>query len=224
MRVRLRRAIFTERAFGCLAVKAWKGRMHRLSRYRVALLLGVSLVASPACDKQGSEPEAVAAPSAQPIALPVAPVAPAAAEPARRTIPTTYVPRAGGFPESEACRSCVAEAGFAQFDCDQQTGAAKAGPAAGVSRKQLCTELLDCLYGTKCAADDPVDCYCGTAGQACQSGTGNGACRDQIERALESKSYADIAAHFGDPKLAGGVAMVRMDGSRAKCGQICGSR
>jgi hypothetical protein len=185
------------------------------------LLLGLLVSSTLGCDKKSSELEASAAPSAQPAAVPAAP---AVAETARRTIPTKYVPKAGGFPESDACKSCVAEAGFAQFDCNNETGNAKAGPAAGVSRKQLCTELLDCLYGTKCAADDPVDCYCGTAGEACQSGAGNGACREQLERALESKNYGDIAGHFGDPKLAGGTAMVRMDGSRAKCGQICGSR
>jgi hypothetical protein len=195
--------------------------MHGLLSDRGALLLGLLVSSALGCEKKRSEQEASAVPRAQPVFAPAAPVV---AEPARRTIPTKYAARAGGFPESEACKSCVAEAGFAQFDCERETGNAKAGPAAGVSRKQLCTELLDCLYGTKCAADDPVDCYCGTAGEACQSGNGNGACRDQIERALESKSYGDIAGHFGDPKLAGGTAMVRMDGSRAKCGQICGSR
>ena len=196
--------------------------MHGLLSCRSVLLLGLLVLGAVACDKKGSDPEeASPAPSARPLAVPAPP---APAETARRTIPTNYVAKAGGFPESEACKSCVAEAGFAQFDCDKETGNAKAGPAAGVSRKQLCTELLDCLYGTKCAADDPVDCYCGTAGEACQSGSGNGACKAQIERALESKSYGDIAGHYGDPKLAGGTAMVRMDGSRAKCGQLCGSR
>lgn len=197
--------------------------MHRFLSCRGALLLGLLLGSPLGCDKKSSEPEEGAAPSVQPAVAP-APAAVPVTQPVAHTIPTKYTPRAGGFPESAECKSCVAEAGFAQFDCEKETGNAKAGPAAGVSRKQLCTELLDCLYGTKCAADDPIDCYCGTSGQACQSGAGNGACRDQIERGLESKEYADIAAHYGDPKLAGGTAMVRMDGARAKCGQICGSR
>ncbi len=180
------------------------------------------LVALAACERKGATDAEVSGTSSAAAVAPAAPKASAVAK--SRTVPIKYVPRAGGYPESEACKSCVAEAGLAEFDCDKQTGNAKAGPAAGVSRKQLCTDLLDCLYATKCAASDPVDCYCGNSGEACQKGEGNGVCRQQVERALETKDYSVIAVHYSDPQLAGGVAMTRMDAARAKCGQLCGSR
>jgi hypothetical protein len=195
-------------------------------RTSVGLLTALLLLScAAACDKKGESDALPAAglTSAAPSPAPTPTPAPLAA-PAGRVAPVKYVPRAGGFPESEACKSCVAEAGFSQFDCNNETGNAKAGPAAGTSRKQLCVELLDCLYSTKCAAQDPVDCYCGTSGEACAQGGGNGSCREQIERSLESTTYGEIALHFADPKLAGGTAMTRMDGARAKCGQLCGSR
>jgi hypothetical protein len=189
------------------------------------LTAALLLAFAPACDKKG-EPDASTAVASSTTTAPAAPTPPAAAldSSAPRAAPVKYVARAGGFPESEACKSCVAEAGFGDFDCEKETGVAKAGPAAGVARKQLCTELLDCFYSTKCAAQDPVDCYCGTSNEACTHGNGNGSCREPIERALESKDYSFIATHFADPKLAGGTAMTRMDGARAKCGGLCGSR
>jgi hypothetical protein len=200
--------------------------MHGSFNGRSAVFLGLLIASGLGCEKKSSEPQAAATPSSRPlgVAPAPAPAAPPAAATAKRTVPAKYVARAGGFPESDECKSCVAEAGFAQFDCANETGNAKAGPAAGVARKQLCAELLDCLYATKCAAQDPVDCYCGSAVEACPSGGGNGACREQIERALESNEYAHIATHFADPALAGGTAMTRMDGARAKCGELCGSR
>jgi hypothetical protein len=125
--------------------------------------------------------------------------------------------------ESATCSSCIATEGFDDFDCLNETGNAMAGPAAGQPRQRLCYELLDCVYDTNCAAADPIDCYCGTSGAACQTGGANGLCRAEIERSFESTAFGDIAARFGDPSFAGGVAIIRVDGSRAACGSACGT-
>ncbi len=179
------------------------------------LLVAFLLLGLAACDRKGA-PEAG---SAQPAGE-----ASAAVATGKHTKPIKYVPRPGGFPESEACKSCVQEVGVANFDCKNETGTAKDGPAAGVARQELCTDLLNCIYATKCAADDPIDCYCGTAGDACIKGEGNGVCRVQVERALETKEFNVVGARYGDTRFAGGVAMTRMDAARAKCGTLCGSR
>jgi hypothetical protein len=125
--------------------------------------------------------------------------------------------------ESAACSSCVATAGLGGFDCLNEVGNAAGGPAAGVSRQLLCYQLLDCMYDTNCASADPVDCYCGTSGAACQTGGANGLCRTEIERSLESTAFGDIGARIGDPSFAGGVAVIRVDGSRSACGATCGT-
>jgi len=125
--------------------------------------------------------------------------------------------------ETAACSSCVATAGLGGFDCLNETGNALAGPAAGQSRQSLCYKLLDCMYDTNCAAADPVDCYCGTSGAACQTGGANGLCRTEIEGSLESTAFGDIGARIGDPSFAGGVAVTRVDGSRTDCGVTCGT-
>ena len=192
------------------------------SRTKNRVLVAILLLGLAACERKGATDSDASGTSTAAAAVPAGPKPSGTTK--APTAPIKYVPRAGGYPESEACKSCVAEVGVAQFDCAEETGNAKAGPAAGVSRKQLCTELLDCLYATKCAASDPVDCYCGSSGEACQTGAGNGVCRAQVERALETIDYSAIAVRYSDPKLAGGVAMTRMDAAKAKCGQLCGSR
>ena len=125
--------------------------------------------------------------------------------------------------ESAACISCIGEEGLGAFDCALETGNALAGPAAGTPKLELCQILLGCTYATNCAAADPVDCYCGTSGAACQTGGANGDCRAEIEASLESTAFGEIGARIGDPSYAGGVAVVRVDGARAGCGEICGS-
>ncbi len=125
--------------------------------------------------------------------------------------------------ESAACGACVDTAGLGAFDCATLTGNAAAGPAAGQPLKNLCYKLLDCMYDTKCAAADPVDCYCGTSGTACQTGGGNGKCKAEIEASLETTLFGDIGARIGDPSTAGGTAVVRLDGARSACGATCGT-
>jgi hypothetical protein len=127
--------------------------------------------------------------------------------------------------EAADCSSCIAGAeagGCAVFDCSLETGSVQAGPAAGTSKIILCQALLDCMYVSNCAAADPVDCYCGTSGQACQTGAGNGACRAQMEAALETTLFGDIGARIGNPVYTGAVAVLRIDCSRATCAETCG--
>lgn len=113
--------------------------------------------------------------------------------------------------------------GLDAFDCAKEMGNALDGPAAGQSRKSLCYKLLDCVYDTKCAAGESIDCYCGSSGLACQTGAANGACRAELEAGLESTAFADIAARLGDPAYAGGVAIVRVDAAKSNCGAVCGT-
>jgi hypothetical protein len=128
-----------------------------------------------------------------------------------------------GSIESAACTTCVEGEGLGIFDCSTLTGNAAAGPASGQALKGLCYKLLDCMYDTNCAAADPVDCYCGNSGAACQTGGANGKCRAEVEASLESTAFADIGARIGDPSFAGGVAVVRVDSSRSACGATCGT-
>jgi hypothetical protein len=125
--------------------------------------------------------------------------------------------------ESAACTTCVEGAGLGAFDCSTLTGNAAAGPASGQPLKALCYKLLDCMYDTNCAAADPVDCYCGNSGAACQTGGANGKCRAEIEASLETTAFADVGARIGDPSFAGGVAVVRVDSARSACGSTCGT-
>ncbi len=125
--------------------------------------------------------------------------------------------------ESMVCAACITVAGLGDFDCATMTGNALSGPAAGQPKSQLCFKLLDCMYDTQCAQADPVDCYCGTSGIACQTGGGTGLCRAEIEASLETTLFGDVGARIGDPSFAGGTAVVRLDGARAMCGEVCGS-
>ena len=111
-------------------------------------------------------------------------------------------------------------------DCDAVTGSAAAGsPAAGVARKLLCNEVLDCVRDTKCsgATDSPVaKCYCGTANQtACQAGNGNGPCKSQLDRGLETTTFATIVQRIGNKTYGGGMAMSRFDCDQAFCPDAC---
>jgi hypothetical protein len=188
-----------------------------------AVFLGHSLLMSAAfaaCSKpEPSDTPLTAASSA------AAPAPTASAQSLKPVAPKPWVPH--GDPttvETADCKACLAKTPFASFDCANEKGKAKAGPATGKPRKELCYLLQQCIYETDCAAKDPVDCYCGTSGQACEKGEGNGSCRAPVENAVETNDFFAVGKRFGDPAFAGGVAMTRIDGSRAACGVICGSR
>lgn len=111
-------------------------------------------------------------------------------------------------------------------NCDSAVGVAAAGsPAAGTAKSLLCNETLDCVRDSGCASGGkaPIACYCGTAdGAACQAGNGNGVCKTQIERSLETTSFSQIAARIGDVTFGGGVAMARIDCDQTFCAAQCG--
>jgi len=68
------------------------------------------------------------------------------------------------------------------------------GPAAGQPLFQLCAALFECVSTSGCTGDggsDPnatvANCYCGTASSSdCLNGNGNGACKGEIESAMQA--------------------------------------
>ena len=124
------------------------------------------------------------------------------------------------------CATCDTADGTCKdfANCDSVAGSAPAGgPAAGVPRKALCNEVLDCVRDSACAKDQaPIKCYCGTASASdCQAGHGNGKCKSQIERGLETTSFATITQRIGDSTYGGGVAMQRIDCDQTFCADQC---
>lgn len=59
-------------------------------------------------------------------------------------------------------------------------------------------------------------------GAACQAGNGNGVCKTQLERSLETTSFAQIAGRLGNVTFGGGIAMSRIDCDQTFCPQECG--
>jgi hypothetical protein len=116
----------------------------------------------------------------------------------------------GGPPAAyNTCRTC--EVQMCQdkvVACEQAQGAAAAGPATGMARKDLCLALVACIRATRCAFSgaDPGDtgpCYCGTAdlgnGACGVPGAANGPCKSQIEAAGESTDPNVIGARLVPP-------------------------
>ncbi|MET0790994.1 MAG: hypothetical protein ABW061_05690 [Polyangiaceae bacterium] len=109
-------------------------------------------------------------------------------------------------------------------DCSQISGNAGAGtPAAGVPKANLCNEVLDCVRDSGCAAGNGIiKCYCGTAGtNDCQNGLANGVCKTQIERGLETLTFAQIAQRIKNPQYGGGIAGARIDCDQQACKTEC---
>jgi hypothetical protein len=107
---------------------------------------------------------------------------------------------------------------------DTLTGDSPAGsPAAGVSRRQLYYEAIQCARVTGCGATGVQQCYCGTANTAdCSAGSGNGPCKAVLERALETNSPTAIISNFMSLSRGGGVAMARLNCDRVNCASACG--
>lgn len=100
------------------------------------------------------------------------------------------------------------------------SGNAIEGPALGTPRPALYNEVLDCVRDTHCATGLIIDCYCGTAsGAACDAGNGNGACRTQIERGVETTNPSDVQARLTNLTLGGGLAMARVQCDQNNCTQ-----
>jgi hypothetical protein len=128
---------------------------------------------------------------------------------------------------SAACDTCAhtngcvddTTAGTTNENCDDQTGNATAGPAAGTANKTLCFADLQCVLpptnscarvtsgSTVGAAIGP--CYCGPAepGTGCLSATDqNGVCLTQIQNGLETTNPGTISTGLATPTTPGGVA------------------
>lgn len=120
-----------------------------------------------------------------------------------------------------SCVACESSNGNCPAtSCDNVIGNAAAGPASGVARAQLCNEVLDCVRDSGCAAGGnlPIRCYCGTANPTqCSAGQGNGACKAQIERGLETTDFNSIASRFGNTAFGAGKAMDRINCDQTFC-------
>jgi len=146
-----------------------------------------------------------------------------------------------------ACLTCEQSADYAcspsVLTCDTATGgtttatvtgssgAAKpTDPGAittpvGAAKAPLCNEVLDCVRDSGCAANgQPAlkTCYCGTATvPQCNAGQGNGACKAELERALEATDFATVSQNVGKLLYGGGVAMKRIDCDNSFCPSTC---
>jgi hypothetical protein len=99
---------------------------------------------------------------------------------------------------------------------------AEQGPAAGQTRFALYNEVLDCIRDTKCAANTGLDCYCGDAAEAdCDAGKGDGKCRAQIERGLETTDPREVTNRFTNVAFGGGLALARISCDRLYCPEQC---
>ena len=129
---------------------------------------------------------------------------------------------------SAACLACENDPFTCQdfVNCDIAVGNAAAGsPAAGTPKSNLCNEVLDCVRDSGCAANGfaPIHCYCGSASAAdCQAGLGNGVCKPQLERGLETTAFTSISSRFKNSAYGGGVAMARIDCDQGACSSQCG--
>ncbi len=132
-----------------------------------------------------------------------------------------------GHITSAACFNCENDPATCQdfVDCGSVSGNAAAGsPAAGTPKSNLCNETLDCVRKSGCAANGNgiIKCYCGTANTAdCQTGGANGACKAQLERGLETTTFAQITQRLKSPQFGGGIAMARVDCDQQACQAPC---
>jgi hypothetical protein len=92
---------------------------------------------------------------------------------------------------------------------------ASAGPAEGTTLTQLCRETLTCVLASKCV-EQPADqpdlgeinaCYCGDVDYStCDTDPGQGSCRLDEERGLETTNPDDVLANIPDPTYGAGMA------------------
>jgi hypothetical protein len=96
------------------------------------------------------------------------------------------------------------------------------GPAAGSKRFVLYNKTLDCVRDTRCAENTALDCYCGDVSSAqCDSGNGNGACKNIIEEGLETTNPTEIVNRFSNSTLGGGLALARVACDAFSCSTEC---
>ncbi len=95
--------------------------------------------------------------------------------------------------------------------CTTLPGMAKAGPAAGVDKADLCVEVVACVLPTGCAGLDLGACYCGVDHPdpdfKCDLPS---PCSSALERGLESTDPFTVLLSLTDPTKAGGWALTLM--------------
>jgi hypothetical protein len=122
--------------------------------------------------------------------------------------------------------------------CDEISGNAEDGPAAGTSKKQLCLNYYQCIIDNHCATlklgTKTVDldvittyglnlnpCYCGTASSTACMTQADGVCKSQAEAAMESDEGAIFVQHGGDATLAIGYVSNLLACAAKFCGPEC---
>jgi hypothetical protein len=91
-------------------------------------------------------------------------------------------------------------------------------------KSAICKALVDCAQKTKCAKIRSSDCYCGNdadIGQCMENG-GTGPCKEEVEKAAETKTPREIALRYADSKFPVGRAMAVIDCKTnycPKCGE-----
>jgi hypothetical protein len=120
--------------------------------------------------------------------------------------PAAKNPAEGGKP-STACLECQKRECWNLIDgCSTLSGDAASGPSAGVPRKQLCEQMLECARSTGCDSPVSIGCYCGqTDVGSCLAGNAKGACRQAFEAAAESTDPSVVLKHLKDKSFASGV-------------------
>jgi hypothetical protein len=129
------------------------------------------------------------------------------------------------FKSAEACRQCErADPGCASLIdvCSTLEGSANEGPQAGRPRKELCQAVMACVERTDCAKSHVSGCYCGSAQSTeCLDGKANGACKAEMEAALESLDPMVVARRYDEEAFAGSVAMWRYHCLHRQCEEQC---
>ena len=86
------------------------------------------------------------------------------------------------------CRECEGRECKSIRQVEGMDGNAAAGPGKDRPLKDLCQSAVSCMRRTKCTKDgDTMLCYCGTKDVGdCLAGSGDGACRAELEAAAET--------------------------------------
>jgi hypothetical protein len=128
-------------------------------------------------------------------------------------LPVDAQPDLGPQPSDERCSQCKAEQ-VANALCDTVIGCET---IEGADRA-LCEALHTCMITSHCAANDPLDCFCGTAlGTACLIGA-NGVCRAQTLAATKTEDLTAAGTRFYDPSFPAGRATTEVACRRDFCG------
>lgn len=128
--------------------------------------------------------------------------------------------------ECQACEQSNPTCAQRAMDCDTLTG-----EVAGVSKAQLCRDVISCVRSTHCvsdsATDSASDCFCGLNVDVGECSTKQlsqltGECKGVIAQAAEADSVLDITTRLGDPEYAVGRAMRLILCDQRFCALTCG--